>query len=116
MPRTAWRTIRACLRHAQGMNIEERKKIAAWIRTQLEDVWRALGDGELPGEAERELRVRRAGEDTFYYFIYRGKPCAQARIYFDHLDGQWRFELTQVARAHYESVRAYFTGKMRKGH
>ena len=76
------------------------------------DVW----DGELPGEAERELRVRRAGEDTFYYFIYRGKPCAQARIYFDHLDGQWRFELTQVARAHYESVRAYFTGKMRKGH
>ncbi len=97
------------------MTMEDRKKIAAWIHAQLEDVWRALGDGEPPGEADRALRVRRAGEDIFYCFIYRGKPCAEARIYFDHMDNQWRFELTQVARAHYESVRAYFTGKMRKG-
>lgn len=98
------------------MTMEDRKKIAAWIHTQIEDVWRALGDGELPCGAERGLRIRRAGEDTFYYFIYRGKPCAKARIYFDHLDNQWRFELTQVARAYYERVRVYFTGKMRKGH
>ena len=63
------------------MTMEDRKKIAAWIHAQLEDVWRALGDGEPPGEADRALRVRRAGEDIFYCFIYRGKQGSTLTIW-----------------------------------
>ena len=84
------------------------QETAEWLSQQIEHVWNAL-DMKNAKNSDRELKVKHKGKYTYYHFIYQGKFCAEAMYYFDTEEGQWMFELTDVAKEYFSQIHDYFT-------
>jgi len=67
-----------------------------WTAEQIEKIWEKIVGDEEPNKNDGELLEQRVNGETRYYFKYKGKICATARVYFNIFSGTWRFEADMI--------------------